>query len=552
MTYTLRTHWDGRVDAREVSDPCLLIGRGAAVHLRLDDGAVGFQHARIERIEGRYVLSDDQSLTGTYVNGVRIQKKPLADGDRIMIGPYLLTAALAAAGGPLCLDIRRASGGPEPQPARAAAPGFDYALAYALKRRFLNKTVVTLFLLSGSAFLLLLPVRAGRNDLFRAGRVSGGHAIFANQCERCHQPWQGPSQARCQDCHGPSIHHREQVFVPACQSCHAEHREQGELTAVANRQCVSCHADLKSRDGKPPRFERRVTDFAADHPEFAIRVKADSRESRVRLSDKGARQADPTRIKLNHALHLKPGLKGAKGPARLFCGDCHVPSPDGALMMPLRYDTHCKDCHRLTFAPELPGRVVPHAAPDVVDAYLVGAYAGLAGQPASAAAGLGPARKVREIEARLFQSVCGECHELAQKQGLPQIQKPDMPERWFRHARFSHGAHRVLQCNACHTRASRSRRSAELLLPGIEICQQCHRNADSGWLLQEAAAPKNCVTCHVYHEKPASNDWDGPLTVRRLLEREEAKAGPAADQASSLERYLKALGGLFAPQQDRP
>ena len=539
MAYILKTHGDNRVDTRDISDRSLLIGRGAGVHLRLDDGTIGFQHARIDHLAGQYLLSDEDSITGTYVNGVRVPKAVLADGDRIMIGPYLLAVGLGAAREPLCLDISRSEPQPRTPPETVRAGSFDYAAAYSLSRRFWNKTVATVILTLAVAVLLLVPVRAGKKDLFRAGRVSSGHALIANQCDRCHQPWRGPAEKRCQECHGEPVHHLEQVSVPSCLTCHAEHRERLQLTVVADRQCVLCHADLKTRDGRPTRFETRVTDFAADHPEFAVTVKADSQESRVRLSDRGARQADPGKIKLNHALHLKPTLKGARGSVRLFCKDCHVPSADGTVMLPVSYETHCRDCHQLKFDPGLPRQAAPHASPDAVDAYLFRTYAGAAG-------------KLRETEARLFNSVCGECHELTQeKQGLPGIQKPAIPERWFQHARFSHRPHRVLQCNACHTRASRSRRTADLLIPGIEICQQCHRNADSGWLLQEAAAPKNCVTCHAYHERPASNDWDGPLTVQRLLESEEAKTEPAPAQASSFRRYLRALGGLWISQQER-
>ena len=111
-------------------------------------------------------------------------------------------------------------------------------------------------------------------------------------------------------------------------------------------------------------------------------VKAGAAEKRLRLSDTGARQADSAKIKLNHALHLKPNLQGPKGPVRLSCKDCHVPSSDGNLMLPIRYEAQCRDCHPFKFDSRLPGRVVPHATPDVVAAYLKFVYAEPTGQTA--------------------------------------------------------------------------------------------------------------------------------------------------------------------------
>lgn len=63
------------------------IGRDAAQNdLVLDDEAVSAQHARI-RLEGRqYVLYDLASTNGTFVNGRRVYRWPLMDGDEITVG----------------------------------------------------------------------------------------------------------------------------------------------------------------------------------------------------------------------------------------------------------------------------------------------------------------------------------------------------------------------------------------------------------------------------------------------------------------------------------
>jgi hypothetical protein len=541
VSYILRTHSNHQVDTREVPDSSLLIGRAGGAQLRLPEEAVEFLHARIDRIEGQYVLSDESRITGTYVNGIKIQKKILADGDRIMIGVFVLVAGLEAASGDLTLDITPATAEPQISGKSVDRTAFDYAGAYALHHRLWNKTVLTVVFVLVSAALLLWPVRAGRKEIFRAGNAVSGHALFANQCDRCHQPWRGPSESRCQECHGTQIHHPEQAFVPSCLMCHAEHHEQPALSRVASRQCLVCHAALKTRSGQAPRFEKRITDFTADHPEFAITVKTGAVEKRLRLSDTGARQADSTKIKLNHALHLKRNLQGPKGPVRLFCKDCHVPSPDGNLMLPVSYEAQCRDCHQLKFDSRLPGRVVPHATPEIVEAYLKAVYAEPTGQTAIPAP-----RVARDAETRLFANVCGECHHVNPTNlPLPVIEKSDIPDRWFQHARFSHRSHRVIECNGCHTRAARSRKTEDVLIPGMEICQGCHRKDDAGSLWQRIAAPTECITCHSYHDRGVNPDWDGPLSVHQFLEGEESRAEPATMQPYSIRRFLEKLAAGF-------
>jgi mono/diheme cytochrome c family protein len=366
-----------------------------------------------------------------------------------------------------------------------------------------------------------------------------GHALFANQCERCHQPWRGPSESRCQECHGAQIHQAEQASAPSCFGCHAEHHEQPVLARESSQPCLACHANLRTRSGREPRFTKRITDFTTDHPEFAFTVRAETVEKRFRLSEDGARDADPGTIKLNHALHLRPNLKSPKGPVRLYCKDCHVPAADGALMMPVRYETHCKSCHLLKFDDSRSNRVAPHTSPDLVQGYLKAVYA------ASAQEGTG-APALRAAEKRLFGTVCAECHQITQgDSGAPAVAMPNMTERWFPHAGFSHRSHRVLECSACHTRAAKSRKSENVLIPGIEICQGCHRQEPAGWLRQAKSAPLQCTTCHTYHERVANPDWDGPLSVHRLLEGEETPPEPTTTPPYSIVRFLKRVAASF-------
>jgi pSer/pThr/pTyr-binding forkhead associated (FHA) protein len=65
----------------------LLIGRAAGCDLRLDDGKVSRQHARVERRGQGVWIADLGSSNGVFVNGRRVgQPLRLAPGDRILIG----------------------------------------------------------------------------------------------------------------------------------------------------------------------------------------------------------------------------------------------------------------------------------------------------------------------------------------------------------------------------------------------------------------------------------------------------------------------------------
>jgi diguanylate cyclase (GGDEF)-like protein len=63
-----------------------VIGRGPQVTLRLNDDGVSREHCELV-IEGqRVVLRDLGSTNGTFCNGIRIDRRELTDGDKIMVG----------------------------------------------------------------------------------------------------------------------------------------------------------------------------------------------------------------------------------------------------------------------------------------------------------------------------------------------------------------------------------------------------------------------------------------------------------------------------------
>lgn len=68
----------------------LRIGRSRENDLVLDNLSVSRHHLQIRSHQGRYVLFDMNSSNGTYLNGARVTRKELLDGDQITVGKHVL------------------------------------------------------------------------------------------------------------------------------------------------------------------------------------------------------------------------------------------------------------------------------------------------------------------------------------------------------------------------------------------------------------------------------------------------------------------------------
>jgi hypothetical protein len=67
------------------------IGRSPDCDVFLDDVTVSRRHAILVHSESRFLLQDQGSLNGTFLNRNRIESAELADGDEVQIGKYRLT-----------------------------------------------------------------------------------------------------------------------------------------------------------------------------------------------------------------------------------------------------------------------------------------------------------------------------------------------------------------------------------------------------------------------------------------------------------------------------
>jgi hypothetical protein len=384
-----------------------------------------------------------------------------------------------------------------------------------------------------------------------AGPLSQAHAMLANDCRQCHQEFLRPAQrfleadtalrsvsdSACRRCHDGPVHQEQQANTPACAGCHREHRGRIQLTQMADVHCTSCHADLPASMKEPAacRFGN-VTRFDVDHPEFKLW--------------RGGPPTDPGTVAFNHRVHH--GLTGmpGRGTDNLSCSSCHVLDAEGHYFQPIRYNAHCARCHPLsvqvtaeTRDPEVARAALqfgaepaPHDRPVVVRAVLGDRYARFARdfpavcraaapverpipgrpdrRPAAGDASAWVAVQRNQAEHQLFDLAggCRFCHRLegGHRAGeLPVYALSNLADRWLPASRFRHESHQVLSCGECHSDAADSASAADVLLPRVATCQQCHN--------PRVGARSDCVECHRYHDRAKGRGPEGLQTIGEYL-----------------------------------
>ncbi len=363
---------------------------------------------------------------------------------------------------------------------------------------------------------------AGSPKPYNAGPLGHAHALLGQKCSACHVSQasfqKSATDQACRGCHDGPIHQADQTFTPSCSNCHVEHQGTFRLASTSDRACTQCHADLATTHG-PSKFVSNIRGFDSSHPEFAVL--------------RGG-YSDPGTIKFNHQVHLKEDLRGTNGPVQLKCSDCHQPSEssDRAYMAPVNYEKHCASCHTLQFDRRF-SESAPHKDPKVVyDFVFAKLTAYIAAHPAEiplvdepdkrlpSRPPQPPARNAAEwVQQRmadaqllLWRKSCKECHQLSYPNGpdsLPAVAKSAITARWLPHAEFDHKAHQMVQCASCHVKAPDSRETSDVLIPGVQTCQQCHHAGKD-------AAEARCFECHTYHDWSKEKPVIAKFTVQQL------------------------------------
>jgi hypothetical protein len=389
----------------------------------------------------------------------------------------------------------------------------------------------------GAAVWLVLRAAVGERQ-YLPGPVSSAHATFGDRCAHCHVDFASTPDQRCLQCHRTALHSDFEVAAPACRGCHVEHKSEDLLRTVSGVACLACHTDLQSR--RQPLIAAQVASFAAHPPFTPLR--------------EGTR--DQAALRFNHRLHLS----STNIDQRLTCASCHVLDTDGHYMLPIAFEPHCQRCHELRVTelpagegggregvpPPLNALTVPHEAPAAVRAALDDALLALGvkesraifvGNPDIFIPGQAPrgpvdeSRSLREFAARwraklegaLFAPFadrapllehnkhCFLCHQPGEASGeLATVVEPRIPVRWLAHSEFSHRKHDALPCETCHPGVAESEETADVNLPGLAVCRQCH--ADE----RPQSAGTDCLMCHRYHHPDPAQAIRPVLSVERL------------------------------------
>jgi pSer/pThr/pTyr-binding forkhead associated (FHA) protein len=89
MRTRLVSYSGGKIDlAFPIQDPRVTIGREADNLIQLPHEKVSKHHALILPAGEGWVIEDLHSTNGVFVNGKRLERLQLKDGDRVKLGPY--------------------------------------------------------------------------------------------------------------------------------------------------------------------------------------------------------------------------------------------------------------------------------------------------------------------------------------------------------------------------------------------------------------------------------------------------------------------------------
>lgn len=517
MSFVVQRVTDRGLVLHQLGGTVLRIGRGTSAEVRSENPAVALEHASIEEDASGFTITDQGSITGTYVNRKPVEAIRLAKGDVIEIGDLHIEVQLAEPERPLFLRVSSTAtaargrgegvadddGGARSVPAGGAvrAPRIDYVSAYRLRRTWFTKLSLAALVAIAALTIVTQLMLPGAQTAFMPGGLSSAHARaqgpdgrpIANDCHACHDPWRGVNDASCSSCHARAPHASTEAQTPPCITCHAEHRGMAKLAAGADSRCASCHRDLASHVRAGVVLRPAVAHVAAfgdeGHPDFTF-------------------PSDGDTLRFNHRLHLQPGgiFNGGGKREVLACTNCHalLEARGKADPKPLRFANDCQRCHKLTFDPRYATAEVPHGGdPGLVYGFILATYAGrrdVTGKSPDELRRILTARTEATPDERavlnaeqVIKTKCTLCHELRRVNGQLAATPPAIRARWLQHAKFTHGTHRNVDCETCHDSARKSAATSDVLMPSRNDCVGCHGAAGP-------RAATTCVTCHEYHE----------------------------------------------------
>jgi len=531
-------------DERVVVGESLRIGRGTDCAVHLPDSRVLLLHATIRVVQGGFRIFGNGrvvKIDGRFENEIGLQP-----GSSVLVGPYRLTFESGRDGYDLVLAVELIF--PLPDESDVLAQRSRTTLARTgLSMRTLAIGLLVLVLavfLAWPLFPATVPHALAQGARLPApdaswnpGPMSDAHHAIAGDCKQCHQlPFVHVQDSACVACHRGIGDHVASRTLQAhafgqtrCAQCHLEHRGNAGLQADhaglhgnPSGLCVDCHGSgLAHASGLPA-----IHDFRDGHPPFRVTLFTGAQGLRRIAPSIASPLREDSGLKFPHKLHLAgAGIDSPAGRVTLKCASCHVADEAGVRFEPVTMARHCESCHRLEFEPAVTHRAVPHGDERAVMTVLREFYAGISigrtpievttqdgllrkpGAPGAFAqrqAGAWAEAKAMAVARDLFEvRSCNTCHRVVRQPGdleAPWKVAPVVLNRhWLPHARFEHSAHADVRCDSCH-RAAQSTTSADVDIPRIETCRNCHAGA--------APAPgkvaSTCSSCHGFHAAKAA------------------------------------------------
>jgi predicted CXXCH cytochrome family protein len=525
----------------------LTIGSAPDQHLQVPHEDVDPHHAILRVTSNGRVLLTASGPKGVNVNGRRETRVFLDPDDTLELGETTVKVQRSRGEYACVLRVEDPFSPDETSPASAASTRthssrytisfWSWTLTIGVAAIFLLVPMGT-FLAPSMRKLLRSTPLVPSDALWSSGPLHAAHRFIGNDCTACHaNPFERVRNSECEKCHADVQHHVDVRSADValfererCAECHFEHKEPATLILRDQRLCTDCHARLDRL--KSDVQVENSSDFGSDHPEFRIAVLSEDeivapgqwRPQWLEASN-AATFKETSHLKFSHAQHLNPkGIKSPLGERVLQCGDCHRPNSSGREMMPIRMETQCSGCHSLHFDEHDPSSGVPHGDLQRMYRTLREHFSRQyleAGSPARPSAGglRRPGQEARQMSLEeqrrardwadteslklarelLEKRVCVDCHDVTRVLGATgfdqwKVAPVRLTQNWMPRARFNHAAHITEPCTSCHNTAERSKRSSDILMPGIGKCRECHGGAGDTSKLSS-----DCVMCHRFH-----------------------------------------------------
>lgn len=387
-----------------------------------------------------------------------------------------------------------------------------------MQKRFILPRITLLSIVAIAAVTLscfVWPLLSSNKTQWNAGPLANAHGMIGHDCIRCHtRSFQEIGDDSCEQCHSLTDHSSKMSKIQTtlgsdpnrCIDCHKDHRGENGLIESDSRLCLECHVKMQHLLD-----DKTVNNIVSwnSHPKFDIP------------------ETDSSSVKLNHQVHLKPGIRGPDGATNLQCSSCHKYEPLSGNFKPITFDSECRTCHSLNFDERLASRQVPHAKANVVFASLVAQYTELTFaqesqepaysdfairrrpgfEPNNVEKALSLSKEAilssaRQAETELFtRTACVLCHQVdhnneqsAELDSRFKTKPVELSLSYLPGAKFRHAAHEEVSCTSCHQNIESSTKTEELHMPQIENCRNCHSEGST-----PSGVKSECRLCHTYH-----------------------------------------------------